>query len=1043
MQIRCPSCGRPLDIAVPESTRVLGNLLDHLSSVQCPDCGLVSLEPSLGLTKSMPEPPPEPAPQQVAHFTLLRRLGQGGFGEVWLARDNHLGRDVALKLPTTQGPEMASLLYEAKTAAGLRHPHIVSVYEVGTDRDRIFIASEYIDGLTLRDLLTAGRPTRARTVDLVITIARALHYAHQRGIVHRDIKPANILINKEGQPFITDFGIAKRLSADATISLEGQVIGTARYMAPEQAAGKSRETDHRADLYSLGVLLFEMFTGDVPFRGNVQAILHQKLTEDPPSPRTMAPDLERDLETICLKCLEREPDKRYASAELVAQELERFRAGEPIVARPITRLERGWRWCRKRPDVASLVAGLFLTLTIGLAAASTLWRRAEANRAEAETNWQRAEDNADSLRRSLYRARMNQVAIHHASGNLTTVRTFLDELARDPFLQTLRGFEWRYYAGQAALVQTVANHGNVVTDVALSHDGDLCASIGRDPEHVIRVWDVRTGELVRTLQAGSGQFQTIEFSPVSGLLASGSTDGFVRLWNPRLDARLAAEVKHGPSVKRIRFSPNGKLLVSCGDHGGLRVWSARDLSAVDQFPGGQSIEDVRFLPYGEWLIAAVNNGQLRLWNVGDRQPTPPRSIPETVQAMAVSDDGNLLVAGDYHGGLSIISLEVNGDQPPPPRDRIQTFWGRIDDVEFIPRTNCVAVAASDGRTHVFDVHSRREIRQLETHHLSVGLLALAASGRVLATGSIDGSVSIIHTHQLTKPVIFWHEHPVRDVAFLPGGEELLVADNSGRLWRWRLNSGEAQLTRTGEELHSRTLSVHPGGRWVATGGQSPWVAVRDVESLEVIQRVAVPAAGVSLIRCSSQGGLLAIATVEGPLRVYQTGDWSRPAWEAAHPPSPATALAFSPDDRWLAVGWQGGEVALLETATGKVSGVLTGPNSFPSALAFCDEGRQLAVATDNGEVHLWEVASRTRRRLIRAHTGQIKALAVLPGGQTLASGGRDRDLKLWDVESGELLTTLAGHLRQIFTLAVSPDGHTLVSGSLEGDVRVWRAPPVE
>lgn len=1043
MQIRCPSCDRLLEIAVPESTRVLGQLLEQLSSVQCPDCGLVSLEPNLDRTRSMPEPPPEPELQHVAHFTLVRRLGQGGFGEVWLARDNTLGRDVALKLPTSQGPEMASLMYEAKTAASLRHPNIVSVYEVGADQERIFIASEYIDGLTLRDLLTAGRPTRARTVELGIAIARALHYAHQRGIVHRDVKPANILINREGQPFITDFGIAKRLSAEATISLEGQVIGTARYMAPEQAAGKSRETDHRADLYALGVMLFEMFTGDVPFRGNVQAILHQKLTEDPPSPRTLAPDLERDLETICLKCLEREPERRYATALLVAEELERFRAGEPIVARPITRLERGWRWCRKRPDVAGLLAGLFLTLTIGLVAASTLWRRAEANRTQAEANWQRAEENAASLRRSLYRARMNQVAIHHTSGNFTTVRTLLDELSGDPFLQPLLGFEWRYYAGQAALVRTVANHGNVVTDVALSHDGDLCASIGRDPEHVIRVWDVRTGKLVQTLQAGAGQFRTIDFSPVSGLLASGSTDGFVRLWNPRQDARLAAEVKHGPSVKRVRFSPNGKLLVSCGDQGGLRLWSSRDLSAVDQFPGGQSIEDVRFLPYGDWLIAAVNNGQLRFWKVGDRQPTPPGTIPESVQAMAVSEEGDLLVAGDYRGGLSLIALDAPHGAEPPAPDRLQTYWGRIDDVEFIPRSHCVAVAASDGRTHVFDVRRRREIRQLETHHLSVGLLALAANGRVLATGSIDGSVSVVHTHELTTPAILWHEHPVREVAFLPGAERLLAADHSGQLWRWQLRSGESQRIESPAELHARTVSVHPGGRWAASGGPSPWVAVRDVESLAVAQKIPVPSSGASLVRFSSRGTLLAIAAVEGPLRVYQTDHWSRPLWEAARPASQVTALAFAPEDRWLAVGWEGGEVALLDPSTGETRGTSITLTAAPTAIAFCDAGRQLAAATDNGEVHLWDVATRTRRLRIRAHTGQIKALAVLPGGQTLVTGGRDRDLKLWDVESGELLTTLAGHMRQIFTIAVSPDGDTLASGSLEGDVRIWRAPPVE
>lgn len=1047
MQVRCPSCDRPLEIAAPESSRVLGNILNSLSSVQCPDCGLVAIDSNDGLTRSLPATILQTPPHAVAHFTLLRVLGQGGFGEVWLARDNNLAREVALKLPATQGPEMASLLYEAKTAASLRHPHIVSVYEVGTDHERIFIASEYIDGVTLRDFLTAGRPNRSRAIRLIGVTARALHYAHQRGVVHRDVKPANILIDKEGEPHITDFGIAKRISADATISSEGQVIGTAKYMAPEQAAGKSRETDHRADIYALGVVLYEMLAGDVPFRGNVQAILHQKMTEDAPSPRTMAPGLSRDLETICLKCLERDPGKRYASALEVAEELERVAGGEPIRARPITSLERAWRWCRKRPDVSGLLAGLFLTLTIGLAISSILWRRAEANRQRAEDNWTtsetnrrlseenrlRAEQIADSLRRSLYRARMNQVAIHHSNGDFGTVRTLLDELARDPLVRPLIGFEWHFYAGQAELVRTVANHGSIVEDVAISREGDLCASIVKGPDKTIKVWDAATGELVRTLEVETGRFECLEFSPTDGRLASGSNNGMVRIWNPRQDARIDVEVKHGLGVKRVRFSPDGKRLLSFSDRGGIRVWNSADLSVVDQYPGGESIQDVRFLPDGSGLVSAVGNGQVRVWTLGSKQPRAPREIHPHIQAMAVSDDGQLLIAGDYQGGLNLCPLEGEGES-----ERLQMTWGRIDSIEMIPRTGCVAVSGSDGRLHLFDFVRRRLLNEVETHHLGVGMVARSANGQRLATGSTDGSISVIKVQELLAPVILWHDAPVRELAFLPDGTRLLAADNSGLLRIWDLSNGESRPPPDEDALPTRTIAVQKSTGLVATGGGAPVAAVRDVETLAVQHRIAVPASGVTLARWSPTGRYLALALFDGPVQLYRAGEWNQPAQRFTCDDAKGVALDFAPDDETLAIGWDDGNVELLHSGRGEPAGKLTLLPAAPTAVAWCDRGRRLAIALEDGQISIWDVAAGTVRHRIRAHTGQIRTIAVLPGEQTLATGGLDRDLKLWDVESGELVTMLPGHDRRIFTIAISPDGRTLASGALDGDIRLWR-----
>jgi len=374
LRIRCPHCRYQVEV-----------LDEHAwDRIACGTCGSV-----FSLVNSAPATDHVQPLKVLGHFELVSRLGVGSFGSVWQARDVELDRLVAVKIPRRGQLDPlgeAQFLREARVAAQLRHPNIVRVYEVGRDGDLLYIVSDLVRGVTLTQWLEQRRPTVREAAALAATIADALEHAHQQGVVHRDLKPANILIDEQGAPQITDFGLAKRDVGEVTMTADGQILGTPAYMSPEQAAGEGHHVDRRADLYAAGVVLFEMLTGELPFRGSVQRQLQQKLADAAPSARSLDRMIPRDLDVICARCLDREPPRRFATAAALAADLRRFLRGEPIRARPLPRLERAWRWSRRRPAAAAAAA---LTALLAVGGPLAAWRIDRQRDALSELNRQK------------------------------------------------------------------------------------------------------------------------------------------------------------------------------------------------------------------------------------------------------------------------------------------------------------------------------------------------------------------------------------------------------------------------------------------------------------------------------------------------------------------------------------------------------------------------------------------------------------------------------------------------------------------------------
>ncbi len=956
-----------------------------------------------GATAGRTEPPPAPS---VGKFEIVELLGGGGFGMVYLARDRTLNRQVALKLArgsVLADPDLKSrFVREAEALARLEHPGIVPVYEAGEHEGTCYLAVGYCAGPTLEQWLR-GQPPQIKpklAARIAVALAEAVQHAHAHGILHRDIKPSNILLDESPPvetsrhdlpftPKLTDFGLAKIAEQTSQNTISGVVLGTLQYMATEQAAGLTEGIGPPTDVYALGAVLYEMLTGRPPFSGKTAIeTLRRVLVEEPVRPRHEARQVPDDLDAIVMRCLDKSPTRRYATAADLAADLRRFLHGQPTVARPLSTRQRAVRWVQRNQALSTVLAlgVLVLMLSAGLFAYD---RRLASLRL--------AHEHEQAIVR--YRDDVYMAGQQYWAGDVAQTARLLARQQPAPGHQDLRGIEWHYlWALTTHDTFAVAKAESDVYQVALSPDGKRVAAVSKD--HHLYLLDSLSLARQAVIKVGPTEVNGVAWSPDGELLATADDDGMIRLWDAHSQVQLRHWKAHQKRAYCVVFFGGGSRLASCGEETTIRLWH------VSGEPDGvleghtENVEAIALSPVEDLLASAGADDVAITWDLTTRaMKNRLTGHRDKLTCVAFSPDGKWLATG---GQDCAIWLFRHAD------GRWRSHGYHLDGVQAVTFT-------SDGRLIAGD---------------RAGAIRTYRLGEDFPNTAQQDALKQAEDHWLAHPGRVW------SLAMLPGDGRFVSTGRDGVVRAWQPAHDPLRKWKTDNDPHISADFSRDAARLFL---------VREAAGIEMFDAATDMALPQKFHVTGRRWDSLAVLHGrEQVAAASQTGDvviWNWRSGNAVHQwkfgDQPIQRMAYSPASHLLAlVAYAREDVIVIDANTGDQVAVLPAPSC--TDCAFSPDGQRLAVDTLN-QLAIYDLQSQRQLCLAQGHSSTINDIAYHPSGQFIATASSDRTVRLWTPD-GEPVITLDGHVAPVMVVAFTPDGRSLLTGGDNGHLKIFHVP---